>query len=125
MFYPLNRDPLDLIKRYLVAGAVIELSCAAMACAFLERPAGLEIGGDPRGAEGVTADLNSRAEIRRAALNHAPGIDAVHRLFRQRISAASSGAEEGALAVVADAGGLDALTTAVQAGPRGVRAADR
>jgi hypothetical protein len=73
----------------------------------LERAAGFEIGGDARGAESMAANPNSRAEIGGAALNHTPGVNAVHRLFRQRVCAANGGAEEGALAVVADAGDLD------------------
>ena len=50
--------------------------------------------------------LDPRAEIGGAALDHAPGIDPVHRLFGQRAGAAGGGAEEGALAAVADAGRL-------------------
>jgi hypothetical protein len=39
---------------------------------------------DPRRPKCMTADLDARAEIRSAALNHAPCIDAVHRLFDGR-----------------------------------------
>jgi len=69
--------------------------------------AGFEIGGDARGAEGMAADFDARAEIGGAALDHAPSVDPVHRLFRQRAGAASGGAEQGSLAAVADAGRLD------------------
>ncbi len=41
----------------------------------------VEVRGDPRGAKGMAADRNLGAEIGRAALDHAPRIDAVHRLF--------------------------------------------
>ena len=41
--------------------------------------------------------LTARAEIGGAALDHAPGVDAVHRLVGQRAGAADGGAEEGAL----------------------------
>jgi hypothetical protein len=74
---------------------------------IFQSAASLEIGGDASGAEGMTADADSRAEIGGAALDHAPGVDAVHRVFRQRVGPANSGAEQGGLAVVADAGGLD------------------
>src|ERR1700688_2664237 len=47
----------------------------------LERTAGLEIGRDPRRAKRMAADPDPRAEIRGAALDHAPGVDTVHRLF--------------------------------------------
>ena len=69
--------------------------------------AGFKIGGDTRGAERVAADPDARPEIGGAALDHPPGVDAVHRLFGQRSGAASGGAEEGSLAVVADASGFD------------------
>ena len=44
----------------------------------LQSAAGLKIGRDAGSAESVAADPNSRAEISRAALNHAPGVNAVH-----------------------------------------------
>jgi hypothetical protein len=40
--------------------------------------ASLKVSGDPRGAKGVAADPALHAELGRAALNHAPGVDAVH-----------------------------------------------
>jgi hypothetical protein len=54
----------------------------------------------------VAADPNPRAEIGCSAPDHAPGIDAVHRLLSQRAGATGSGAEEGNLASIADAGRL-------------------
>ena len=51
--------------------------------------------------------LTSHAQLGRPPLDHAPGVDAVHRLFRQRAGAASGGAEQGGLAAVAEAGRLD------------------
>ena len=50
--------------------------------------------------------LCCHAEIGGAALNHAPGGDAVHRLVGQGIRAADGGAEEVAFALIAKAGGL-------------------
>ena len=73
----------------------------------LERPAGFEIGRDPGRAEGMAADPDPRPEIGGAALDHSPGVDAVHRLFGQRADAAGGGAEQESLAFVADAGGLN------------------
>ena len=51
--------------------------------------------------------LPRRAQIGGAALDHAPGVDAVHRLVGQRAGAAGGGAEQGSLAAVADSGRLD------------------
>ena len=45
----------------------------------LECPAGLEIGRDPRRPKCVTTDFDAHAEISSEALNHAPGVNAVHR----------------------------------------------
>ena len=65
-----DRNPLDLIKCNLVAGAVIEF-CRARAfmrshgLRVLQRAAGFKIGGDARGAEGVAADPGARAELAR------------------------------------------------------------
>ena len=112
LFPPLDGYSFDLIERNFVAGAVIELGGARAfvrghGLRVLERPAGLEIRGDPCGAKSMAADPNSHPEIGGAALNHAPGVDAVHRLIRRRVGAAGGRAEQGTLAVVADAGGLD------------------
>ena len=53
------------------------------------------------GPPAVAADPDSRAEIDGAALDHAPGVDAVLRLLGQRSRAAGGGAEQGSLAAVA------------------------
>src|SRR3984893_991319 len=57
---PLNPDPLDLIERDLVAGAVVKLGCARAfvrrhRLGVFERSTGLEIGGDAGRAEHVAA----------------------------------------------------------------------
>ena len=44
-----------------------------------ERAAGFEISSDPRGTEGVAADPYTHGEISGAVLDHAPGVDPVHR----------------------------------------------
>jgi hypothetical protein len=67
-FYPLNRDPLHLIERDLVARAVIELRGAwafvrRRDLSILQSAAGFKIGGDARGAERMAADPGSRAEV--------------------------------------------------------------
>ena len=54
----------------------------------------------------MATDPDARAEIGGAALDHAPGVDAVDRLIRQRTGAAGGRAEQGSLAVVADAAAL-------------------
>jgi hypothetical protein len=109
--YPLNCNPFDLIERDLIASAIVELRRARAfvrghGLRVLERSAGLEIGRDTRRAKCMTSNLDAHAEIRGAALNHAPGVDTVHRLVGQYVGAAGSGAEERAFAILADAGGL-------------------
>ena len=111
-FYTLNRNPLDLIERDFVAGPIIELGGARTfvrrhRLRVLQRAAGFEIRRDARGAKGVAADPASRAKVGGAALDHAPGVDAVHRLVGQRAGAAGGGAEQGSLATVADSSRLD------------------
>ena len=69
--------------------------------------AGFEIRRDARGAECMAADPYFRSEIGGAALDHAPGVDAVHRVLGQRAGASHGGAEQGSLAGVADFGRLD------------------
>ena len=61
----------------------------------LQPAAGFQIGGDARGAEGMAADPD--AELGGAALDHAPGVDAVHGRGGERSGATDGGAEEGAL----------------------------
>jgi hypothetical protein len=51
----------------------------------------------------MAADLDRRAEIGGATLDHAPGINPVHRLLGQCAGASHGGAEEGGLATVANA----------------------
>jgi hypothetical protein len=51
---------------------------------FLQRATGLEVGGDAGRPKRMTTDPGLHAKARRAALDHAPGIGPVHRLFRQR-----------------------------------------
>ena len=65
----------------------------------LERAAALKVGRYPRGAESVAADPDLHPEILSPALNHAPGVDAVHHGGGERAAAAGCGAEEGALTI--------------------------
>ena len=60
---------------------------------ILKRSAGFKLGGDARGAEGMAADPGARAELGGAALDHAPGVDAVHSLCGEITGAANSRAE--------------------------------
>ena len=108
----LDHNPLYLIERDVVAGPIIKLRRAR---AFMrghrlrvfQRAAGFEIGGDAGRAEGVAADPHSHAEAAGAALDHAPGVDAVHSRYGERVGAADSRAEEGGLATITNAGRLD------------------
>src|ERR1700732_4154224 len=73
---PLNPDPLDLIERDLVAGAVVKLGCARAfvrrhRLGVFERSTGLEIGGDAGRAEHVAAELDPEAGVGRAPAHHA------------------------------------------------------
>ena len=74
---------------------------------ILQSSAGFKIRGDPGRPKCVAANPHARSEIGGASLDHAPGVDAVHRLFGQDAGAADRRAEEGSLAVVADFRGVD------------------
>jgi hypothetical protein len=107
-----NRNPLDLIERDLIAGAIIELRCArafvrSHELRVFQCAAGLQVGRYSGGPEGVAADLDLHAEFRGAALDHAPGVDPVHRPRRECAGAADGRAEQGTLFVVGDAGGTE------------------
>src|SRR5207237_9398552 len=60
----------------------------------LQRALGFEIGGDPRLPEGMATDPDFHIKPRRAALTHAPRVDPVHRLRRQRAGATGCRTEE-------------------------------
>jgi hypothetical protein len=83
-----------------------------MAWAFFERAAGFKICSDAGCPERVAADLDLHAEFGRAALDHAPGVDPVHRRGRERARAADGRAEQGALVVAGDGGGTNVLAKA-------------
>jgi hypothetical protein len=108
----LDADPLDLVKGNSVPGTVVELGGAR---AFVRRhglglfqgATSLKISRDARRAEGMAAHLDERAEIGGTALDHAPSVHPVHRLFSQRAGAADGGTEEGDFAAIADAGRFD------------------
>jgi hypothetical protein len=51
----------------------------------------------PVARKGMAADPGARAEVGGAALDHAPGVDAVHSIYSERAGAADGGAEEGDL----------------------------
>src|SRR5712691_2608970 len=105
----LDRDPLDLIDRDGVAGAIVELGrpralVRRHGLGVLEGPAGLEISRDAGRPKDVTPELDSKAGLGGAPADHAIGVDAVHRRIAETAGSAERSAEEGALAVVANAG---------------------
>jgi len=58
---PLNHDPLDLIEGNFIPGAIVKLRCARAfvrrhELRILKRAAIVEIGSDPRRAEGMAAN---------------------------------------------------------------------
>jgi len=106
-----NHDPLDLIERDLVAGAIVELRRARAfvrrhQLSILQGPAVVEIGGNPGGAERVAANIPTHSRLARAPLNHLPHMDARHRIFGELIGTAAGRAEEGRLLRFKDAGRL-------------------
>jgi hypothetical protein len=63
-------NPLDLIESDLIAGPIIQFGCTRTLVrghrlGIFEGAAGFKIGRDAGRPEGVTANLNSRNEIRR------------------------------------------------------------
>ena len=75
-------------------------------CVF-ERAAGFKIRGDSGRSKCVAADADPCAEIGGAALDYAPSIDAVHRVFRQRAGAAGGWSGRVEPSVVRGSGGID------------------
>jgi hypothetical protein len=68
--------------------------------------AGFEISRDAGRTERMAADPDFHAKPLCPALDHAPGVDPVHQLVRQRAGATDGGAEEGNFTTVADPGRL-------------------
>ena len=100
MRLPSNRDPLDLIERDLIAGAIIELRRARAGMVghrlgVFERAAVGEKIREPGRAKGMAAHVGVDAGFLGAAADHAPDIDAVHRQRRQSAAMPIGGAEEG------------------------------
>ena len=107
-----NRDPLDLIERDLVPGAIVELGGARAfvrrhCLRIFQRAALIEIGGDASCPEHMTAELDLETRFGRAPPDHLIGVDAVHRVLRQPAGLAGGRAEEGGLAGIADAGRVE------------------
>ena len=71
----------------------------------LQCAAGFEIGGDAGRPEDVAAELLFEAGLCRTVVDHPIGVDAVHQLASQFTGSAARGAQQGAFAIVADAGG--------------------
>ena len=112
---PLNPDPLDLVERDLVTGAVIKLGGA---WAFMrghelrvfERTAGVHIGGDAGRPKRMAIDAHLEPHGGRAALDHAIGVDTVHGFVGECATVPHSRAEEGTLAAVTQPGRVDRPT---------------
>src|SRR6202000_247481 len=102
-----NRDPLYLVQRDLITGAVIKLggpwALVRRHCLrVLKRTAGIQISSDARRPKRVVSDVNLQPRRGRSPLDHRPGVAAVHPFVGQRASAAGRGAEEWAFAVTTD-----------------------
>jgi hypothetical protein len=110
----LDHNPLDLIERDDVGRAVVELGSAralmrSHRLRVFERSAGFEIGGDARGAEGVTTDFDLQACVGRSTADHSVDVDAMHRQAGENARLANCRAEEGSTALAADPGGTNVL----------------
>ena len=108
----LNRDPLDLIKRDLIAGAIIELRGARAfvrrdGLRVLERPAVLEIGRDAGGAEGMAADPDAEADDRRRGAGSCARRRRGSSAFRSARRCGQRRSGRGGSCRHRDAGGLD------------------
>ena len=76
----LDRDPLDLIERNLVAGAIVKLGSARTfvrrhRLSVFKRTAGPEIGGDARRPKHMAAELDLESGFGRPPADHLVGID--------------------------------------------------
>src|ERR1700733_14860800 len=108
---PSNRDPLDLVERDFVAGAIIELRRAwagmiGHRLGVFERAAVSEKIRQPGRAKGVAAHVGVDAGLFGAAADHAPDMDGVHRQLRQRPPMPIGGAERGSPLRAEEAGRL-------------------
>src|SRR4051794_14446580 len=104
-----NHNPLHFIERNLITSAVVKLGRARAfmrghGLGIFERSTSLEIRGDPGSAENMAAELLLEPGFCGAAADHPIGINAVHQLAGQRAGSAARTAEEGAFAIIADAG---------------------
>ena len=95
-----NRNPLDLVERNLVAGAVVELRRAragmvSHGLSVFERAAVGEKIRESGRPKCVAAHVGVDAGLLGAPADHAPDIDAVHRQRRQRAAMPVGGAEQG------------------------------
>jgi len=105
----LDSNLLDLVERYLVVRAVVELGGAGTLVrghhlGVFKGPAVIEVCGDAGGAEGVIADRRGNAGVRCAALKHAPCVGLAHRAIGKNSGAPEGGAEKRPLAVAGEAG---------------------
>jgi hypothetical protein len=95
----LNGNPLDLVERDLVAGAVVGLGGAwafmrRHGLGVFQRAAHLEVGGDAGRAEHVATELDLEAGFGGAPADHAVGVNAVHRFVGQRASRQACGSDD-------------------------------
>jgi hypothetical protein len=88
---PLNRDPLDLIDRDLIAGEVVELRGARAVVhhhclGVLQRAARFQVSRDCDGQKRMAADPALETRIGRAPLDDAVGIDPAQAVCSERLS---------------------------------------
>jgi hypothetical protein len=107
-------NALDLVQGNLVLPAVVELGGPGRGVpgdpgGDLQGAAVAQVIGNPRASERVVAQLRSQAGVSRPALDHMPRQVPRHRALRERVpsTAPAAGAEQGQVALLADAGGLD------------------
>lgn len=108
----LNHDPLDLVERDRVPGAVVELGglrafVRRHRLRVLQRAARVQVDGDPGGPKRMAIDPALQAHRGGAALDHAVGVDPVHGVLGQRAAVPHGRAEEGGLAAVPQCGGVE------------------
>jgi len=107
----LNQDPLDFVKRDLIAGAVVELGSPPRfvgrdRLGIFDRASVLQVGCDPRGSKSVAANSLRKACLPSPSLHHAKGVAPRH-ATRGNVPVPIDRAEEGRLLVFCDASGLD------------------
>jgi hypothetical protein len=97
-------DPLDLVGRHLVVGSVVKLRRPRARVrrdllGLLEGAAALEVDGDARGAERVSAHAGGQIGLLGTALDHPEHSDAGEALFGEPLQIFGDAAEAGSAAL--------------------------